>query len=100
MSIEEGYTEARRALTAARATVFSLDMTVADTHSVAYGLQRIAEETGGFYASSLDRGPHHLKTSRSFLSLAATPALRSATSLIEYSTELPSTIAISDGMRL
>lgn len=54
VSVEKGYTEARRALTAARATVFSLDITMADAHSLAYGLQRIAEETGGFYASSLD----------------------------------------------
>jgi len=54
VSVARGYTNARRALTAARATVFSLDITMADTHSLAYGLRRIAEETGGFYASSLD----------------------------------------------
>src|SRR5437867_759189 len=40
----------------------------------------------------------HLNVSRSFRSFAATPALRSATSLMVYSTELPSTIAISDGV--
>jgi hypothetical protein len=42
----------------------------------------------------------YLKASRSFLSFAATPALRSATSVIVYSTELPSTMAISEGVRL
>jgi hypothetical protein len=54
VSVGKGYTDTSRALTAARAAVFSLDITSADTHSLAYGLQRIAEETGGFYASSLD----------------------------------------------
>jgi VWFA-related protein len=54
MSAAPGYDAARRALTAARATVFSLDFTDADTHSLQYGLQRIAEETGGFYGHSLD----------------------------------------------
>jgi hypothetical protein len=34
--------------------VFSLDFTDADTHSLAFGLQRIAEETGGCYGHSLD----------------------------------------------
>jgi VWFA-related protein len=54
VSVGKGNTDTSRALTAARAAVFSLDITSADTHSLAYGLQRIAEETGGFYASSLD----------------------------------------------
>jgi VWFA-related protein len=54
MSVAPGYDAARRALTAARATVFSLDFTEADSHSLEYGLQRIAEETGGFYGHSLD----------------------------------------------
>jgi len=54
MSAAPGYDTARRALTAARATVFSLDFTDADRHSLEYGLQRIAEETGGFYGHSLD----------------------------------------------
>ena len=54
MSGAPGYDPARRALTAARATVFSLDFTEADTHSLEYGLQRIAKETGGFYGHSLD----------------------------------------------
>lgn len=51
VSAAPGYNAARRALTAARATVFSLDFTDADTHSLEYGLQRIAEDTGGFYGS-------------------------------------------------
>jgi VWFA-related protein len=54
VSAAAGYDAARRALTAARATVFSLDFTDADTHSLEYGLERIAEETGGFYGHSLD----------------------------------------------
>jgi hypothetical protein len=40
----------------------------------------------------------HLSVSRSFLIFAATPAFRSATSLIVYSTELPNTMAISEGV--
>jgi VWFA-related protein len=54
MSAAPGYDKARNALAAARATVFSLDIAQADSHSLQYGLQRIAEETGGFYAHSLD----------------------------------------------
>jgi VWFA-related protein len=48
------YEKARRALTAARVSVFSLDITNADTHGLAAGMQVIAADTGGFYASSLD----------------------------------------------
>ena len=53
-SVANAYAKAERALTNARATVFSLDITMADSHSLAVGLQRIAADTGGFYASSLD----------------------------------------------
>lgn len=42
--------EALAALTAARATVFALDITDADLHSLELGLMTLAEETGGFYA--------------------------------------------------
>jgi VWFA-related protein len=48
------YWKAWRALTAARVSVFSLDITNADTHSLASGMQILAADTGGFYASSLD----------------------------------------------
>jgi hypothetical protein len=49
-----GSEEARSALIDARASVFSLDFTPADSHSLAFGLQKVASETGGFYAQSLD----------------------------------------------
>jgi VWFA-related protein len=48
------YRSAWRALTAARVSVFSLDISNADTHTLAAGMQIIAADTGGFYASSLD----------------------------------------------
>jgi VWFA-related protein len=43
------YDEARRALRAARASVFCLDVTQADYHSLEAGLQQVAEDTGGFF---------------------------------------------------
>jgi len=49
-----GYEKARTALIDARAVVFSLDFTPADSHGLAFGLQQVAIETGGFYAQSLD----------------------------------------------
>jgi VWFA-related protein len=49
VSMEHGYDEARRALQAARAAVFCLDVTQADYHSLEVGLQTVAEETGGIY---------------------------------------------------
>ena len=54
VSVGTNYRDARRALTAARVTVFSIDITLADAHSLAFGLQQIARDTGGFYASSID----------------------------------------------
>jgi VWFA-related protein len=48
--IEEAYGEARRALQAARASVFCLDVTDADSHTLEAGLQMTAEDTGGFFA--------------------------------------------------
>jgi VWFA-related protein len=50
MSMENGYGPARRALVAARTSVFSLDVTDADYHSLEAGLRLVAEQTGGFYA--------------------------------------------------
>jgi VWFA-related protein len=46
---EGSYGEARRALQAARASVFALDVTNADSHTLEAGLQVTAEDTGGFY---------------------------------------------------
>jgi hypothetical protein len=48
--LDAAYEPARRALSAAQATVFSLDVTDADRHSLEVGLQQVASDTGGFYA--------------------------------------------------
>jgi len=47
---ERAYSEARRALQAARASVFCLDVTNADSHTLDAGLQATAADTGGFFA--------------------------------------------------
>jgi hypothetical protein len=47
---EPAYAEARRALQAARAAVFCLDVTDADSHTLEAGLELTAEDTGGFFA--------------------------------------------------
>jgi hypothetical protein len=49
VSMEAGYEPAARALLAARASVFSLDVTQADYHSLEAGLQLVSEQTGGFF---------------------------------------------------
>lgn len=46
------WTAARRALDAARTSIFSLDTTVADYHDLQVGLMKAAEDTGGFYAKT------------------------------------------------
>jgi VWFA-related protein len=46
------YGIARHALERARASVFSIDFTEADFHSLSAGLEKVAEDTGGFYAST------------------------------------------------
>ncbi len=43
------YSDARAALARARVTVFVLDVTQADYHSLEVGLETIAEDTGGTY---------------------------------------------------
>ena len=48
--MENDYGPARHALVASRTSVFSLDVTNADYHSLEAGLQLISEQTGGFYA--------------------------------------------------
>jgi VWFA-related protein len=55
--MEPKYAGARYALERARVSVFSIDFTRADAHSLAAGLNKAAEDTGGFYASSF-RFPH------------------------------------------
>lgn len=50
LNFEAAYAEARRALQAARAAVFCLDVTDADSHTLEAGLEMTAADTGGFYA--------------------------------------------------
>ena len=49
VSFDSEYTEARRLLARARTTVYCLDLTRADSHTLEAGLMRVAEDTGGFY---------------------------------------------------
>jgi len=49
VTLAPDYDEARRSLRAARASVFCLDVTQADYHSLEAGLQQVAEDTGGFF---------------------------------------------------
>lgn len=49
ITIDDGYRRAMEALSAARTSVFSLDVTDADYHSLEIGLRAVAEDTGGFY---------------------------------------------------
>ncbi len=49
VAMEPGYAEARAALQKARASVFCLDVTDADYHSLEAGLQMVAGETGGLF---------------------------------------------------
>ncbi|MGE5199082.1 MAG: VWA domain-containing protein, partial [Rhodospirillaceae bacterium] len=46
---EPEYKDARRLLSRARATVYCLDVTRADSHTLETGLMRVAEDTGGFF---------------------------------------------------
>ncbi len=46
------YAAARQALEAARVSVFSLDFTQADYHSLEVGLGKVSDDTGGFYAKT------------------------------------------------
>ena len=50
--MESKYIPARQALASARATVFSIDFTQADSHSLEVGLGQVAGDTGGFYAKT------------------------------------------------
>jgi VWFA-related protein len=46
------YFPAKRALEKSRTSVFALDISVADYHSLEVGLMKAAEDTGGFYAKT------------------------------------------------
>jgi hypothetical protein len=46
------YAAARQALESARVSVFSLDFTQADYHSLEVGLGKVSDDTGGFYAKT------------------------------------------------
>jgi len=50
--MESKYVPARQALESARASVFSIDFTQADYHSLEVGLGQVAGDTGGFYAKT------------------------------------------------
>lgn len=50
VTMENEYEAMRDALQSARASVFSLDVTEADYHSLEAGLQLVAADTGGFFA--------------------------------------------------
>jgi VWFA-related protein len=50
VQMEADYQPAARALEHARVSVFCLDVTNADYHSLEAGLQIVAEDTGGFYS--------------------------------------------------
>jgi len=50
VDLDRDYGPARRTLVDARVSVFCLDVTEADYHSLEVGLQQVAEDTGGFYA--------------------------------------------------
>ena len=55
--LDDRYDEARAALEAARASVFTLDVTQADYHTFEHGLQAVAEHTGGFFVRTYLRPP-------------------------------------------
>ena len=63
VTMENSYEPMREALQRARASVFSLDVTTADYHSLEAGLQLVAEDTGGFFART------HLFTTRAVRTL-------------------------------
>jgi len=49
ITIDDGYNRAMTALTQSRTSVFSLDLTDADYHSLEVGLRAVSEDTGGFF---------------------------------------------------
>jgi len=62
------YAAAREALESARVSVFSLDFTQADYHSLEVGLGQVSADTGGFYAKTFhfpDQAIHRLENTLS-----------------------------------
>jgi len=49
VTVGDQYERSMEALTAARTSVFSIDITDADAHSLELGMRIISEDTGGFY---------------------------------------------------
>jgi VWFA-related protein len=56
-TLDDRYHDARAALEAARASVFTLDVTQADYHTFEHGLQAVAEDTGGFFVRTYPGSP-------------------------------------------
>ena len=54
ITIDDGYRRAMEALTAARTSVFALDITDADFHSLERGLRTVSDDTGGLYVKTHD----------------------------------------------
>lgn len=52
ITIDDGYRRAMEALTAARTSVFALDITDADFHSLERGLRTVSDDTGGIYVKT------------------------------------------------
>lgn len=52
VTMDSKYPIARYALESSRVSVFALDMSIADYHSLEVGLQKTAADTGGFYAKT------------------------------------------------
>jgi len=50
--MDNNYGAARQLLEAARVSVFAVDFTEADAHSLEVGLQQVAADTGGFYTKA------------------------------------------------
>ena len=53
----DGYAAAQSALQAARASVFTLDVTQADYHTLEHGLQAVSADTGGFFVRTYVKPP-------------------------------------------
>jgi hypothetical protein len=79
---KHSYGEAIAMLAAARASVFSLDITTADYHTLEFGLRRISHDTGGLY----------IKTNR-FPGTAVDKLTRMITSYYELSIVPPPELA-------
>ena len=53
-ALDDRYQAARTAMIRARVTVFALDVTQADFHTLETGLMTVADDTGGFYSRTHD----------------------------------------------